>query len=425
MDKSQTIAGKPLDRFYKLPFEKGGRVLSQQVLEANTAFRADKNPYYQVNTKVINFKHGLIIMRLQIEEEPAVQIYFKVEYDHLLVSCSVDTDESYLSRYVYRTLRAMMWNGVKDFQEYYWPACFDLKTGKSKYLNIFNDRSGFEIKLKENFKGFFRPDDQFPYFTARIVVDRMPIKRNCMLSNPVAQGIGYCLVNTDLEWFHSNHYPFLIPYLFTSKADRKSVKSFERFVFDDDDAAGMMLSPQQLVLNQICFEMKQLAPLQFLKFKDTPEREVEIRQANCTNRDKLFRLWHKVMPILVCQSYTHYQFTYGLRNIERRPMKKRMQPAAFSIEVPKLSFLLSDRGDYYELFLRLKIKGKLFKFGTHEQALFLVCAKHQPNLWYLLEAELDGVLVAFFVKVGFKMQVPMAYYTIHFERYLKGLEAFY
>ena len=194
--------------------KKAGGVLSQQVLEAHTVFRAGKNPYYMVDIKRLSFKHGLMKMRVQVENEKPVLVYFNVAYDHLLVSCSVDTDASYLSRYVYRTLRAMMWNGVCNFQEYYWPSCFDESTGKSKYLDIINDRYGFDIQLKEKFKGFFRPDDLFPGLKARIVMEHEPINRVCIVSELTTQGIGYCLANTDLERYYFNHFPFLIPYFF-------------------------------------------------------------------------------------------------------------------------------------------------------------------------------------------------------------------
>ncbi|WP_421944032.1 hypothetical protein [Pedobacter sp.] len=203
------------------------------------------------------------------------------------------------------------------------------------------------------------------------------------------------------------------------------MKSFERFVFEADDTGDLILSPQQLELNKLCFEMKRLASLQFRKSGDSPERDAEIKQANAVNKTEIFRLWHKALPMLVAQYFTHYLFTYGLRNVERKPMKKLMQLAAFSMEVPRLSFLLADKGDYYELFLRFKIKNRILQFGVHTQALFLINARQKPNLWYLLEAEQDTELVDFFGRVGFKIQVPKDYYETHFERYVMELEQHY
>ncbi|RYD94436.1 MAG: hypothetical protein EOP54_17510 [Sphingobacteriales bacterium] len=362
---------------------------------------------------------------LKLEHEPLVEIYFKLEHDHLLISCSVDTHETYLSRYVYRALRVMMWNGEYDFQSYYWPACFDEATGRIRFLKIFNDRRGFDIELKDGFKGLFRPDDPFPLINGRKVLERAPVKPTTNTLNCLGKGIGYCLADTSLRSYHSNHYPFLIPYLFTANANLKTVKSFEHFVFNEEDIDDLTLSHEQVELNEACFEMKSIALLCTRAYGDTPEREQEITATNAEKREEIHTLWNRVWPLLVAQAFTHYWFTYGMRNVQKRPMKKLMEPAAFAVEVPRLSFLLTDKGDYYELFLRFKIKGKLLYFSEDRQALPMVCSQGEPLLWYLLEAAMDWDMVMFFSEFKFKIQVPKAYYAAHFEKHVKALEKFY
>jgi len=429
MTEQNLIDGKPISRFYKLPFKEGSRVLTQEMLEAHNDFKAAENAYYLWGKDIISFKRGLVTMKAaQVDEKMNVKqtakIYFKVEYDHLLISCELDTNSTYLSWDVYRTLRGMMRKGEVDFNDYYWPACFDEATGRSKFLKIFNDRRGFDIELKDGFKGLFRPDDPFPLVNGRKVLKRAPIKPTTHTLTLLRKGIGYCLADTSLRSYHSNHYPFLIPYIFTANADLKTVKSFEHFVFNEADIADLPLTHEQKELNEACFEMKSIALLCTRAYGDTPEKEQEITDTNVSNKNKIHELWNRVWPLLVAQGFTHYWFTYGMRNVQKKPMKKLMEPVAFAFEAPRLSFLLTDKGDYHELFLRFKIKGKLFQFRERGQALPMVCSKGQA-LWYLFEAEMDADLVNFFSQFNFKIQIPKAYYTEHFEKHIKALGKFY
>jgi hypothetical protein len=114
-----------------------------------------------------------------------------------------------------------------------------------------------------------------------------------------------------------------------------------------------------------------------------------------------------------------------MRNVAGKPVRRDMKLAFFSMDIPVLSFLLRDKGGYYELQLRLKVKGKLLKLSSDSIGLFLVCDCVKTYLWYLLGAEMDYRLVWFFSKVNFRVQVPKGYYKAHFERYVEGIERWY
>ena len=101
--KPITITGKPLSQFYKLPLEKGSRGLSLAVLDQIASglcstFSVGKKPDLPV-IQSLSFDQGLLTVHVKLGGEEAVRVYIGVEYDHLLVSCSVDKDESYLGHY--------------------------------------------------------------------------------------------------------------------------------------------------------------------------------------------------------------------------------------------------------------------------------------------------------------------------------------
>lgn len=425
MGDEMMLAGKPKSQFYKLPFDKSTRILRLNVLESHTELRAGNRPYYMVERKVLSFKKGVLTIRVKLENEPPVKVYLKVEYDHLLVSCNIDTDENYLGRYAYRTLRAMLWNEFHDFEEYYWPECFNEATGRSRYLKVICDRYGVDIRLKKEFKGFFRPDDYFLHISERKVLERKYVNDGLATLNQEYL-IGYCLANTDAVRFHSNNYPFLIPYSFTLNADNKTVKSFTGFLFEEEDSFEQSeLSANQTELNSICYEMKKIARIHFKEYGDSDERSDEIDNLNFSNKMKIFELFNKALPMLSREPFTHYLFTYRLRNIQKKPMKKDMQVARFSGDVPSLNFLLSDKGDYYELKLRFKVKGKIFLFCEDRIAMFFICSSSTQTVWYLLECETDSRVVLFFSRKNFKIQIPKGYYKEHFEPYVDEIKKQY
>jgi hypothetical protein len=432
--KPITIAGKPLSRFYQVPLEKGSRVLSLAVLDQiaidpiviglHSTFSVVKKPDLPV-IQSLSFDQGLLIVTVKLEKEEAVRVYIGVEYDCLLVSCSVDTDESYLGHYAYLTLRAMMRSGYCDFQEYYWPACFALGNKRSSYVEVVKKPGGFAIALKKKFSGLFRPGDDLPDVTERAVVPRERLLDKHAMARLAPVSIGYCFANTDLLNFHSNHYPFLIPYVFAATAYLKTVKSFKRFVFNANDVEGISLSPQQQELNGICFAMKEIAPIRFSANGNLPETAAKVNAVNDANQLALFKLWNKALPLLMQQRFTHYFYSYGMRNVAGKPVMRDMKLVEFAMEVPVLSFVLRDEGDYYELELKIKVKGKLLHLNTDQPGLFLVCDSAKPYLWYLLEAEMDYKLVLFFSKVNFKVQVIKGHYREFFEGFVEGVERWY
>jgi hypothetical protein len=192
-------------------------------------------------------------------------------------------------------------------------------------------------------------------------------------------------------------------------------------VLNPHDVDGISLSPQQEELNSICFAMKQLAAIRFSANGHLPETNA----INDANQLVLFKLWNKALPLLMQQRFTHYCYSYGLCNVTGKPVMRDMKLVDFTMEVPVLSFVLKDEGDYYELQLKLKVKGKPLHFNTDKPGLFLICDKGRPYLWYLLEAEMDYKLVWFFSRVNFRVQVPKEYYREFFEGCVEGIERWY
>lgn len=148
----------PNHRFYKFPFENGNFKLTRVTLDSHSEFRKPNRTYLSVDAKMISFKDDILIFSVRIAGDEEEFVFLKITQTHLLVTCSVDTDETYLSRYAYFLLdNYISYYHEKDFSEYYWPDFFDANTGKSKYLIIEKKGKSLSIKLKGKYWYFYKP----------------------------------------------------------------------------------------------------------------------------------------------------------------------------------------------------------------------------------------------------------------------------
>ncbi|WGQ08961.1 hypothetical protein QG516_20830 [Pedobacter gandavensis] len=422
----QQLPPKGLD-FFRLPLEKGTVILSLETLNAHSSFRRTRKPFLHITQRKVSYAIEILTIGITLDHEKEELVYVQVKPTELLVGCSVDTSESYLSRYVYYALQNLMnYNGECDFKEFYWPDFFHTKTGKSKYLNIINDRWGMTVGLKEQYSHFYKPEtklvDPFREAICPARLKRFPFtQKNISASNCV---IGYCFADTTFVPYRSNHYPFLIPYLGKLNKNQETIKSYQYFIKGVEASAEPQYSPVQIQLHALLVKMKVLAPTQNTQFSHSKTEKQEIRNHNMERRDQLFYLWQEAYPMLESQSYTHYFMTYGMKNLETKPFKKYLIPCVFAREIPKIYFLWQDKGDYYDLKMRFRIGNKTMVPGAENPVFFLRSTK-EPMVFYLLGTLADYQLSAFFEVRNFSICVLKTHFNVQFQDFITKLERMY
>lgn len=156
------------ENFFHLPLKDGTRALTIDILNMHSDFRRPKRPYLRIKRRKISFHYDLLTLGITLDEVDEERIYINVTESELLVGCSVDTTDCYLSRYAYFTLNDMMsiYNEA-DFEDYYWPGFFDAN-GQSKYLMIKFYKGNLTIQPKLRYKGIYKPGQIFPFVSADI-----------------------------------------------------------------------------------------------------------------------------------------------------------------------------------------------------------------------------------------------------------------
>ncbi|WP_222539507.1 hypothetical protein [Pedobacter polysacchareus] len=424
----QQLSPQGID-FFHLPLEKGTVTLSQTTLDGYSTFRRIKTPFRYIKLRKISFHREILTIGIIFGEEKEELVYLQVKPTELLVGCSVDTSENFLSRYAYYVLYNLMDNnGECDFKEFYWPDFFHPRTGKSKYLNIINDRRGLNVILKAKYSYFYKPEFGL-YHPFKETVSPARLKRfpntqsiiNISASNAV---IGYCFAHTTFVSYRPNHYPFSIPYLGNLGRNKKVIKNYAYFITDAETSAEPNYSPVQTQLHPILVKMKVLAEIRNAQFSHSKAEKEEIRNHNMERRDQLFYLWQEAYPMLQSQSYTHYFMTYGMKNLAPKPFKKYLIPCVFAREIPVIYFQWLDKGDYYELKMRFRI-GNTTLVPEAESPVFFLRSAKEPMKFYLLGTLADYQLSAFFEARHFSICVLKAHYSQQFQDFINQLESLY
>jgi len=413
--------------FFRLPFTPNTRTLTENTLNQYSEIRKPKRGYFPIKLRKISFSNELLVIGVILDKEPEELVYIKVTTSELLVSCSVDTHENYLSRYAYFSLTQLMYYHTEyDFEDYYWPDFFDQKTGESKYLMIHKSKDNLHVSSKVRYKGFCKPGKQLPVISQKPVplrkavpyIQEQPPKETHLI-------LGFCLADSNNEWYRTNHYPFLVPYTGILNKAKTSLKSFTTYVLNEMHLPEINLKDEQQKLVEICFEMKKIALIASPAYKDDTNKLAEKREQNESNYNRLFELWQKALPLLSGRLYTHYCYTFGMRNVKGKPRRSDMIPCSFAIETPEICFLWKDMGDYYKLELRLRLDGKIHQIQYHYNTAFFATLFYNPRRYALLNSVIDSELISFFQKSHFQLLVLKKHYDGDFKDFVDRLRLIY
>lgn len=402
-------------------------MLERKTLDSLSEFRSPKRSYLSVSVKNLGFVNEILIASISIEKEDIEMVYLKVTQDHLLISCSVDTDEFYLSRYAYFFLNKYLWfYHEKSFEDYYYPDFFDAYKGTSKYLKIVSNSKGLSIKLKESFRNLFKPGVSLPIIPlkneARINIFLEPqLSDSSENDTPV---IAYCILdplNLHEKYNEEKELPLLIPFTATLNNDKINFKSLLTYLNSKTISDDPELNSAQLNLNDICEEMWENS--YYFKMKNHKD---DNHSRTFSERKKLqFDLWKSALPQLVNERFMCYQWIYGLRYIKGKPTKKDIRFCQVASDIPQLKFFLIDKGEYYFLDLKFMVNGRLFNFPPIFNMFFFAAAEKEPMKFYLLGSLADAEIVSYFSKISFRLPVLKKHYDTHLKTFVLQIEQTY
>ena len=376
---------------------------------------------------MISFSGESLIFSVRIAGEKEEYVYLKITPAYLLVSCSVDTDESYLSLNAYLLLdKYISCHYEVDFSEYYWPDFFNLKTGKSRYLSVRKKGKSLSVKLKTKYRFFYKPGIIMPEIAKdninrNIEISIIPSEPETEDKNTV---IAYCILNPVNHHFcngENRELTLLIPFLATLNNNQRTFKSLVKYVTLENSHFFSGVDEVHYELSEICFEMWENSLFYQMKRSKTNGEIKSFQERNA----KQFDLWSRVLPLLVRQKFISYQFVYGLRYIKGKPRKTDFIPCQVLSEVPILKFYLIDRGEHYSFGLQFMVYGKLHSFAKNLLTYYFVASDAEPEKFHLLGSKNDADIVNYFARINFSILVLKKHYLSHFKVFADQIKTAY
>ncbi len=401
-------------------------MLERETLDSLSEFKRPKRYHFPVVIKNISFINEILTASIKIENEDTEKVYLRVTETQLLISCSMDTDETYLSRYAYFFLdNFVSFYQEKSFEDYYYPDLFDPISGISKYLTIINNSKRVSVELKHAFRNLFKPGNELPEvpinnkIRQNIAIESLPVDKS-EKKNPI---VGYCMLNPT-NWHQRDQVEkelvLLIPFVATLNNDQRSFRSMLTYIRSTTVTEDILLTDNQMDMNDICEKMWKNS----LFFQKKTHRERDSRRSFEERKELQFNLWNKILPLIIGQQFICYQWTYGLRYLTNKPVKKEIHPCSISAEIPQLKFTLTDKGEYYFLDLKFMVYGKVLKFDRFSPFYFAVSEDGQKR-FYLLGSLADAEIVGYFSKMNFRIVVLKKHYGGYFKSFVDKIKQSY
>ncbi|MBN7812448.1 hypothetical protein J0A68_15955 [Algoriphagus sp. H41] len=400
-----------LKAFYRLPFEEGSFELTEKTLNLNSTFQKPDYPF-PVAVRNVLFRNEILTLGVKIDDEPEQLVFLKVSQHALLVSCDSGTYPSFLSRHAYLGLYSLIgYSTGKCFKKYFWPDFFDPQTGRSKFLTVYNDRQGLDIEVKSKYPHFYRPGDALIEWLHEPKNSVQNLRADTLEhvtmdeSSSSGMALGYFLADINLSSIHSNHYPFLVPFLGIPTKDRERIKSFVSTLASEMDLQGTACTPVQQRLNAICFKMRELAPVDSVCWWKPFSPDATKRGKG----SQLLELWHEAKRLILSQKFVFYYNTHGLKYLSEKPTRRWATPCFIRKERPQLVLKRLDKGDYYQFELRFRAHKKVL-LPEKRNIAFFVNSRTDPANLYLLDQFTDFQLVLFFSRYGYKLAILKCHY---------------
>lgn len=406
--------------FYKIPLENDQLLFSKKVLNKHfpNYKRVDKQ-MDRLSADFVSYRDGIFTCVLTKDEIRYEQVYFGVEKDAIHVACDCSMPGGVLCEHAYRAIQWLTWGHTGKLDKYYWPGFEPDAEGKSKYLDIDNWKSDMKIRPKVDYGHLYRRGLGFRHQDAVQFERKLP--EPAFKKEGIREVIGYQLLYTSPNFWH-NHLPLLMPFIGTTNKRGDDISFYKTYLKrDNPHQHTVKLSNDQVMLNEICFAMYDIA-MAIPYSKEIGVYSTEMKEYMPVMLD----LWQKVIPMLKHEQFVKSTYSYHLKILPDRPQKKDLKPAQITISNIDLSFLLSDKGEYYQLKPVIKVNGKDISEDCYKVYLFLLENDNYGNGHFHLISNLQDEYLLNWFSEGFrKLTVLKADFDAFYDDFLKSLSECY
>jgi hypothetical protein len=393
--------------------------LGQQVLHNAVDDTVKKQKgWYSPEIELIHFKKGNLKLKA-IYASYAYDLVIGIEKDKLHVACSCKGQVQTLCIHSFKTLDRLTWYNGSDFFRQFRPGgLYEMSKKHKKYFTIEKSYRSTEIKPKEFLRSVYALSRK-PQFDEAIKALALPSQKT-MKDSGGSDVLCYMIVNIRRK----DHPPFVVPCMGKLNKTGTAVKGFHQFLSGAQKENDHLLTEEQKLLNSEClllYKEAEKLPGHFFPryqyFSTDEDGTVDLNRY----ADYFARL-EKLLMLLNKQPYVFTCNIYWKRDLKKKPYKNLTQQVSVSTYQPQLSFLLRDRGDFFQLEMNL---GLGYKTIRHCVPLMLFLMQDDKNNLYQFASLTDAFMVEWFHKTGNRVTIFKEHFKDFEKNFLSQLAAHY
>jgi hypothetical protein len=393
------------------------RRLTGKSLEKQTA-----NCFYRVQwpapcLKFISFENGVLTLRSTSNDE-SYTLQLHVRQQKLLVACNCGHDKKTICKHAYWALNDIHWKfGETYFTKFAEHGMMELAFKYPMHFDKQESNAGINVFPRVELKSIYQlaPATPMPDIEAILKLPEPIVKASSLPSLVCSPAVkiseekvmAYLII---LSHRYEN-LPSVIPIIGQLTVKRTAIKAFDSFTSGLEKANATSLSDEQKSLHESCLRL----------FKLTEKIAGELLADNLFSkqmavRAAIFNDWVEVYSSLLTQPFVFTYVLYGKRELRKKPRRDYWLEVTLSPIIPVLSFVLTDKGDYYRFTLQAHIDGVLLENLMTDVPLFI---SEGSQLIFRLRSLRDACLVEWFNRSGDRITV----FKEHFEAFQKEVLA--
>lgn len=353
-------------------------LLSKEMLErdTDTCIRRKRDWHYP-KMEFISLDKGTLKMKNSYDNR-SFELTVFIKPDEIKISCNCGMQVETLCVHSYRALERLTWLGTKLFFKQYQPSgLVEIATAHNRYFTIKPSEKSLEINPKPELGNVYYLSDKIN-LSAFNQMRQLPASAQPLPAPMKDAALIYILADS----YKDKLPPFLLPCIGRLNKAGTEVKWLDNFISGTQKKYDKYITEEQRTLNLLCYEMWQLAeslPGSLLSSSKTQSNEMR----------QLFQLWQQTFPLLQNQSFVYRYGLYWQKELKGKPSRQRLDRVEIRTERPILQFVLSDRGDIYQLQLRFQVKGLVIERFSMVHLFFIRYAETM----YLLSSLRDAGIV--------------------------------
>ncbi|HWB26309.1 MAG TPA: hypothetical protein VG738_12550 [Chitinophagaceae bacterium] len=404
--------------------DKNLRLTSEWLRKQMDANTLKSDGWIEATLKFESFIGGKLLL-LNTYEDNATKLVLQVKDNHLLVRCSCGNTKPTICVHAYRGLHSIIWHlGNQYFEKLQTGGMMPLAFAHGRYFDKKESTAGLDVSPRPELKSIYRLAPE-PKKLDLAAILRLPgtIAQTEVLSashnRPIVQNNmpqGEALVYMILLPMRHRVLPAVIPCTGTPVKSRKEIKTFGQFLSGTQKQYSSFLTASQKELNGVCFQLwKSIEKMPSYLLNELLVRKLEEAYL------AIYNAWQKIILLLQSQPYVYGYYTFGARELKRRPLKKRTRPIIVSLKQPELRFSLSEKDVFYRLEMLVYIDGRLLSSYDAARTLFIF---HEDML-YMLGSLRDAMMAEWMARAGGWVTVFKEHFADFEKDWLNPLRANY